>query len=247
MRQAGLPALLFLLAFLVFSAGSAMAQHAPAVQRVVDRARTESGGSAWTALRGLHEIGSDNGAPYERWIDAVRYGDRMETMPTASSKATRGYNGYGAWWLPVRPREETGPDRVVLARARSEAYFAGYGYYFTGRFDLRSGSVGVREDGGRRFTVIWIQPAGGEARDLWFDQRTGLLAKMIERQGPRPRTVELSDYRRVGKLLMPFRQVTYGGGLARPSERILTRVETLSPDRALFSLPRDRLIRDAGL
>jgi len=238
MRQAGLPALLFLLALLVFSAGPALAQHAPAAQRVVDRARAASGGSAWTALRGFHEIGSEDGAPYERWIDAVRYGDRVERMPAASSKATRGYNGYGAWWLPVRPHEETGPDREVLARARSEAYFAGYGYYFTGRFDLRSGYVGVREGGGRRFTVIWVQPAGGKARDLWFDQRTGLLAKMTERQGQRPRTVEFSDYRRVGRLLLPFRQVAFGGDLATPSERILTRVETLSPDRALFSLPR---------
>ena len=215
-----------------------MAQHAPAAQRVVDRARAASGGSAWTAVRGFHEIGSHNGAPYERWIDALRYGDRMDTTPAASTRATRGYNGYGAWWLPVRPSDEAGPDRQVLARARTEAFFAGYGYYFTGRFDLRSGYVGVREGGGRRFTVIWVQPAGDDPRDLWFDQRTGLLARMIERQGPRSRTVELSDYRRVGKLLLPFRLVTYGGGLARPDERILTRVETLSPDRALFSLPR---------
>ena len=238
MRRPGLRTLLIVLAALLFSAGAAAAQHAPAAQRVVDRARAASGGPAWTALRGLHETGSDNGAPYERWLDALRYGDRMETAPTATGKTSRGFNGYGAWWLPVRPRDEAGSDREVLARARSEAFFAAYGYYFTGRFDLRSGYVGVRESGGRRFTVIWVQPAGGQARDLWFDQRTGLLGRMVERQGPRPRTVELSDYRRVGRLLLPFRSVTYGGGLPGPSERILNRIETLAPDRALFSLPR---------
>jgi hypothetical protein len=216
--------------------GASLAQHAPGVQQVLNRARAASGGAAWTALRGLHETGTENGAPYERWLDALRYGDRLTVQ--APTERRQGYNGYGVWWRPQASRTDMGPDHEVLARARSDAFFAAYGYYFSGRFDLRSGYVGVREAGGRRFTVVWVQPAGGEARDLWFDQGTGLLGRIVDRAGQRPRTVEVSDYRRVGKLLLPFRQVAYGGGLTKPSERRIARIETLAPDRALFSLPR---------
>lgn len=229
--------LFLVLCLLLFSAGPVLAQHAPGVQGVVDRARAASGGAAWSGVRGLHETGAENGAPYERWVDALRWGDRL-TLKTPNGERRQGYNGFGAWWRPNGTRNETGTDREVLARARSEAFFAAYGYYFPGRFDLRSAYVGVRESGGRKFTVIWVQPAGGEPRDLWFDQRTGLLARMVERSRPKPRTVEFSDYRRVGRLLLPFKQVIYGDELAKPLERVIERIETSAPDRALFSLPR---------
>lgn len=229
---------LIVLAAVSTRAGEAAAQHAPAVQGVLDRARAASGARAWAGLRGLHEVGTENGVPYQRWVDAVRYGERLETGPRGAGWVARGYNGYGAWWLPGRPRDETRPYREVLAGARTEAFLAAYGYYFPGRFDLRSGYVGAREAGGGQFTVVWVQPAGGQARDLWFDRRTGLLGRIVERGVPNPRTLELSDYRRVGRLLLPFRQVTYGGGLARPVERVASRIEAVTPDRALFSLPR---------
>jgi hypothetical protein len=223
------------LAFL--SPGAGLAQPAPGgAQQVLVRARAASGGAAWNKLPGLHETGAENGAAYERWVDALRYGDRLSV--SAPAERRQGYNGFGIWWRPEAARTDMGPDREVLARARSDAFFAAYGYYFSGRFDQRNGYVGEREAAGRRFTVIWVQPAGGEARDLWFDQGTGLLSRMVDRTGQRPRTVELSDYRRVGKLLLPFRQVTYGGDLAKPRERRIDRIEAIAPDRALFSLPR---------
>jgi hypothetical protein len=201
------------LAITALSPAAARAQHAPAALEVLNRARTASGGRAWIALRGLHETGTQDGAAYERWLDALRYGDLLNVKPRGGAEWRQGYNGYGVWWRPEASRNHMGPDREVLARARSDAFFGAYAYYFQGRFDLRSGFVGGREAGGRRFTVIWVQPAGGEARDLWFDQGTGLLSRMVDRAGARPRTTEVSDYRRVGKLLLPFRQVTYGGDL----------------------------------
>lgn len=231
--------LTFLAALAAFAclAGPGLAQHGAAAQQVLDRARAASGGAAWRGLRGLREAGVENGAPYERWVDALRYGDRVETRPAGAARVTRGYNGFGVWSQAAGSRPEGG-DRQALARARSDAFLGAYGYYFPGRFDVRSGYVGGREGGGRRFTVIWVQPAGGEGRDLWFDRDTGLLARMSERGRPRPLTVEYADYRRVGRLLLPFRQTTYGGDLTRPVERVVSRVEALAPDRALFSLAR---------
>lgn len=235
MRRVRFRAFLVVLAYAVFSAAGALAQHAPAAQRVIDRARAASGGAAWNGVRGLHETGAENGAAYERWLDVLRYGERLETQAVGAAKAAQGYNGFGVWGGRQEGRAED-----ILARARSEAFFAAYGYYFPGRFDLRSGYVGARQAGGRAFEVIWVEPAGGEARDLWFDRRTGLLDRMAERGRPRPRTIEVSDYRRVGRLLLPFAQKTYGGDPAVRNERQAARIESAAPDRALFSLARPR-------
>lgn len=229
---------LFLLALFVFSASAAVAQHAPGSWEVLRRAQAASGGAAaWNAFRGLHETGTEDGVSYERWLDGLRYGDRL-TLKAPGGERRYGYNGSGAWWRPVGSGTWRGSEIELLRRARSEAFFGGYAYYFQGRFDLRSGFVGERQSGGQAYTVIWVHPSGGEPRDLWFDRKTGLLARMVDRTGDRPRTVELSDYRKVGKLLLPFKQVMYGGELTKPRERRIEKIEAVTPDRALFSLPR---------
>lgn len=236
-----LRALLFtLLTCLLLPPAAAQAQHGAGVGRVVDRALEASGGArAWNELRGYHEVGVEGGRPYERWVDGLRWGERVETG-AGPAKIVQGYNGFGLWWLPLStPRPPgSGSDQEILARARSDAFFGAYGYFFTGRFDLRSSYLGMRPSAGRSFDVVRIQPVGGEPRELWFDRATGLLGRSVEARTAQPVTQEFSDYRRVGRLMLPFRVITTGGGRAAPSDRRLERIELLSPDRALFSLPR---------
>lgn len=219
---------------------AANAQHGAGVSRVLERARQASGGGqAWNSLRGYHEVGVENGRPFERWVDTLRWGERIEAG-SGTAKVTQGYNGFGVWWLPLNtPRPPgSGSDREILARARSDAFFAAHGYFFTGRFDVRSSYLGVRPAGGRAFDVVRIQPAGGEPRELWFDRGTGLLWRTVEVRSSYPVTQEFADYRRVGRLMLPFQVTTTGGARARPDERRLERIDLMAPDRALFSLPR---------
>ena len=207
---------------------------------MLERAQQATGGvGAWNSLRGYHEVGVENGRSYARWVDALRWGERIE-IGTGPQKVTQGYNGFGLWWLPLStPRPPgSGSDQEILARARSDAFFAAYGHYFTGRFDVRSSYLGVRPSGGKSFEVVRIQPVGGEPRELWFDRSTGLLGRMVEGRTNAPRTVEFSDYREVGRIKLPFVATTYGEGRAQPSERRLEKIELVTPDRALFSLPR---------
>ncbi len=128
-------------------------------------------------------------------------------------------------------------DRAVLAKVRSEAFFGAYAWLYPSRFDVRSTLVGSRQHQGRAYDVVKVDPAGGRARELWFDRRTGLLGLMIDSVGPKPLTIELSDYRRVGALQIPFRWVATGGDLARPRERQIESIDFRAADRALFSLP----------
>ena len=52
--------------------------------------------------------------------------------------------------------------------------------------------------------------------------------------------MEVSDYRRVGGVMVPFRFVTFGGGLAKPAERVLEAVDLKAAPREIFSLPRPK-------
>jgi hypothetical protein len=225
-------------------ATAAQAQSTPAAQRVFDRARAASGGAAWNRILGWHEVGREDGAPFERWVDPVRYGLRIETHGPAG-KLARGYNGAGEWRILPDGRPTGSVARDVLAEVRAEAFFGAHAYFFPSRFDLRAQLLGVRQQGAESFDVVRVQPAGGEPRELWFDRKTGLLGLMVEDDGGKRRTVEFSDYRRVGAVLVPFRQVAYGGGLARPRERVLERVDFAPADRAIFSLPRRQMAETA--
>ena len=224
-----------LLAMVLFAAGAASAQNSAAAQHVLDRARAASGGKAWNGLRGFHETGADDGVRYERWLDPLRYGDRTETQ-TPAGKQVQGYNGWGEWRVLANGVVTGSQDRAVLARVRSEAFFGAYAYLYPSRFDVRCVLVGVRQHQGNAYDVVKVEPVGGRGRELWFDRRTGLLGLMIE-SGPKPLTVELSDYRRVGPVTIPFRSVTSGGDLARPRQRQLDSIDFRPADRALFSLP----------
>lgn len=203
--------------------------------RVLERARAASGGAGWYSLRGWHEAGREGGVAYERWIDPLRYGVRIETHE-AGGLRVRGFNGVAEWQITPQGAVSGANDRVTLAKARTEAFFQGHCFYFPGRFDVRGDFLGVRAAAGRSFDVVRVQPAGGEPRELWFDRRTHLLWRMVDRTGPRPLTVEYSDYRKVGPVTAPFRaRVEDGTGVAR--ERVVESLAFSPPDRLRFSLP----------
>jgi hypothetical protein len=220
----------------LLAGGAAEAQNAPAAQRVLDRARNASGGASWNLIRGVHETGEDGGQPYEAWFDPLRFGARIETR-TPAGKHVQGYNGQGEWRILANGLTTGSTDRAVLARTRSDAFFGAFGWFYPSRFDVRSTYVGVRQSQGRAFNVLRVQPLGGQPRELWFDRKTGLLGRMVDASGVRPLTVEISDYRKVGPVLAPFRAVAYGADLPAPRERRRESIDFRPADRSLFSLP----------
>src|SRR5690606_34516299 len=167
-----LPRLLAALAALfVWSVGQAHAQVSPDAQQVLNRARAATGGAAaWNAARGFHETGQEGDARYERWLDPLRYGLRIETTSPAG-KLVQGYNGAGEWRILPNGAPTGSIAPMVLAKIRSDAFFSVFGFYFPGRFDMRGSHLGVRQHDGRPYDVLRLHPAGGMPRELWFDRR----------------------------------------------------------------------------
>jgi hypothetical protein len=220
-------------------AATAQAQgYSAAAQRVLERAIAASGGAAnWNLLRGWHETGRQGGARYETWLDPLRYGVRVETHEPAGLRV-HGFNGAGDWQILPTGAVTGVVDHATLAEARTNAFFNVNGFFYPGRFDARGEFLGVRQSGGRAFDVLEVKPWGGKPRELWFDRRDHLLSRMVDRAGPRPVTVELSDYRRVGPVRVAFRFTTNDGNPADAQERQVDSLAFPPADRAMFSLPR---------
>ena len=222
--------------------GAARAQqgYSRAAQRVLAQARAASGGSAWGYLRGWHETGRRDGAPYETWLDPLRYGLRTEIHEPAGV-GVHGFNGLGSWRIAPSGVVSGAGDPASVAPARGEAFFAANGFLFPGRFDARGDYLGRRRRQGRDFDVVSIKPWGGLARELWFDRATHLLARSVTPGRPRPVTEEVSDYRQVGPLRIAFRFTRDDGGAGGAGGarvRQLERLDFAPADRGLFSLPR---------
>jgi hypothetical protein len=227
-----------LTAALACAAGVADAEiYSPAAQHVLARARAATGGDGWNILRGMHETGQLGGVHYERWLDPLRYGARLETYEP-KGKHVHGFNGGGDWQILPDGAVTGVDDRATVAQARTDAFFAVNAFFYTGRFDAHGVLLGVRKVGNRAFDVVQIQPVGGKPRELWFDRRTHLLGRIVDRTGPQPVTVEVSDYRRVGPVLVAFTYATEGGGPAHTQDRQIESLDFRPADRSLFSLPR---------
>jgi hypothetical protein len=213
--------------------------YSPAAQKVLARARAAAGGAAWNRLRGWHETGRQGGLAYEAWLDPLRYGLRVETHEPAGLDV-RGFNGPGDWRI-TPAGVVTGIDVTrVASDARTRAFFDVRGYFYPGRFDARGDYLGVRAWQGRSFEVVNVKPWGGEARELWFDRRTHLLARMVDRSGAKPVALQLSDYRAVGGVRVAFKITPEpdGGPAAFALEREIDSLDFRPADRTMFSLPR---------
>lgn len=204
---------------------------------VLARGRIAAGGRGWEYLRGWHEKGRDGGVAYEAWYDPVRYGMRVERQEPAG-KDTHGFNGLGAWRITAEGVVTGTGEPVPVAAARTEAFFGMDGFYFSGRFDAAGRYIGPRRLGGKSFEVVEVKPWNGQARELWFDRKTGLLGREVAHEAGRTVTTEFSDYRKVGPIRVAFRAVTDDGTPSGRRERVVESLDFRTADRAMFSLPR---------
>ncbi len=220
----------------------------PAEQVLTD-ARNATGGAGWNMLRGIHVTGHINAptsAPtnasggavrFETWSDPLRYGLRTETHE-AGGVRIEGFNGQGDWSILPDGRTVTAQDPAAIDRRRTEAFLAAGGVFYTSRFEARGDLIGVKANGGHAYDVLNVQPWGGAPRELWFDQRTHLLARIVDRTGPQAVTTEVSDYRQVGPVKIAFRHIIHGPGPGTVQDRQIDSVVFTPADRSLFSLPR---------
>jgi hypothetical protein len=241
--------LVLALGLLLAAAGSASAKshgrmadgYSRPAEQVLADARKATGGGGWNMLRGIHTTGHINASGgavrFETWSDPLRYGLRTETHEAAGVRI-EGFNGQGDWSILPDGKTVTVDDHAAVDKLRTEAFLAAGGVFYTSRFEARGDLIGVKSNGGRSYEVLNVQPWGGAPRELWFDQRTHLLSRIVDRTGSQTVTTELSDYRQVGPVKIAFHTVIRGPSPGMAQDRQLDSVVFAPADRSLFSLPR---------
>lgn len=208
------------------------AQTAPTAAEVLAAAKAASGGKSWDALTGSYEKGSHGPVSYETWLDFRAYGMRMTSTTPGGSQA-QGFDGAVSWRRTGANPPEVSRDPAAVREAVITAFVSTNGFFFSDRFPAEVEYL--RRDSG--FDVLRAEPQGGRAVELWFDANTHLLGRIVDPEGPQPVTVSLSDYRKVGDVLIAFRAVVRGpNGMVLDEGRVEV-VEHRPVDRSLFAPP----------
>ena len=212
----------------------AWAPPSPAAE-LLNEARIAVGATAWEKLPGVYEEGERGGARYQAWYDFQGFGMREETERDGA-REIRAFNGSTAW--------RSGPQGVALesnasalADARTAAFLGAHGYFFPERFKARTRYLQLVNEGKRAFEIVEATPQGGRPVELWFDRKTRLLERIVDSKRPQPVTITLSDYRKAGKVKMPFRAVATDASGAVIGETVLRLVEHKPVPRASFDPP----------
>jgi hypothetical protein len=220
---------------IALAAGSSTASPASKAQAVINASKMATGGAAWDKLQAADEVGTrgDGTQPYRTWLNFLAYGMRNESH-RGDAVMTQGFNGSSVW--------RRGPDGKVAmmsdGKARVEAILTAYisnnGYYFPRRFPATFRYVRRADESGRASDVIEITPSKSRPFEIWFDQNNRQVWRIIDRGNGPPITVEASDYRSTGGVLVPY-MLTVTGPDGTIIDRATVKSVTFGPvDTSLF-------------
>jgi hypothetical protein len=195
------------------SIASVAAAQAPAskADAIIAASKRATGGTAWDEAGGCVEEGTrGSGAiTYRTRFSLHGYGMRVDS-DRAGSKRMMGFNGKARWMAGADGAVDVRSDPESLREGLVTDYLSISGFYFPERFPATFKYLRSAREAGRRFDVIEITPRGGRALEIWFDARTHLIKRVMDRHGFPAVTAEASNYRRAGPFTIAFRIDVFG-------------------------------------
>ena len=173
---------------------------------IIRQAKAAAGGAKLDRLRTFYSSGTrvrdgKIDGVFQEWADyrTMAY-TNIETFDGLTSSG--GYDGKVAWG------RESGGKVVILDQPRQLAgvKLSGYldvqGYFFPDRFPAKFTYGGVRRDNDGIYDVVSVEPDGIVSIDLWFNQRSHLLARLTGQLGSNAIRGDLNSYRTVSGVPM---------------------------------------------
>lgn len=207
----------------------------PDAGALIEAAKAASGGAAWDSIDGALERGEHGGTQYQTWLDFRHYGMRSE-----SNGRVHAINGQVAWRTAPGGAVQSSSDPAMLAEAITTAFSSNNGFFFPTRFAMTTRYLRADAVGDRTFDVVEVAPRGGRGFELWLDRATHLLGRIADPHGSPAVTVDVSDYRKVGAVLIGFHGVITAPGGAPPEELNLASFALVPVDRSRFDPPAIR-------
>ena len=233
---------------LLMSCGFAAAAMAEDAGSVLARAKAASGGGRWDTVRSWRGGGTLAGGglsgEYHATVDLAT-GRSADSYKLGPVDGADGYDGKQAWGKDPGGEVAALDAPEALRRARSQAWLDARAYWFPQRIAATYAPVERRELDGQRYQVIEARPKDGEPVALWFAADSGLLARVVQREGQDTATTALDDYRDVDGLRLPFHFVTDktdAAGRTDPRRRSEVRFDKIALDVAIadadFAMPQ---------
>jgi hypothetical protein len=207
---------------------STAADESPAA--LLARAREAAGGKAWDGIAASRQRAKLRAGGLEGVTESVvelrtgRFVDRFTLGPTSGAD---GFDGKTVWSQDTagQPRAEDSEDARL--GAVDESYRDALGFWSRDRWPAeivplghRTAASGAATGGGaptagtaagRDLVGLRITPRGGRPFELWIDAASGLADHVVEAGATETRTTFLTDYREVGGVKVPFRQLSTNG------------------------------------
>jgi hypothetical protein len=204
----------FVAAFAATIAYSTLAFAAPTAGEILDAYKTAAGGSAWdnkitmSALLTLSGFGL-TGTGHN--IVDLKNGRSETDYQMGPAGGANGFDGTSAWEKDMSGTVtlQQGGDAQVLAI--NDAYRISSKWGRPDRGGAEIANDGEKTENGATYDVLTITPKGGKPFDAWFDAKTHLLAKTVEKQGSQTVTTTMSDYRPLDGALVFYKLVTDTG------------------------------------
>ncbi len=132
-------------------------------------------------------------------------------------------------------RREGGDDAGL--DAMNTAYRACHALWFPERWDAELIRLPRRRDAGRWYECLRVMPHGGRPYEVWLDQETLRISRLVEYTAFATRTSTLSDYRARSGVMLPHTITISNGDSRFDRQRLLTELEIDPPcDATIFAL-----------
>jgi outer membrane lipoprotein-sorting protein len=216
---------LTLLALCVFSSAAfAEERSTDQTDKIIAAAKAAVGGANWDTVKTWHETGTLSvggiDGTYEVWLDLpdIRGAQSYILGP---AKGSQGWNGKVSWSTDASDQLRIETSRESIASAVKDYYQETHAFFFPDRYPAETQYSGVKENDGKPCDVLTIKPRDADPFEVWFDQASHLIVRMVDLTGPQPQTSYFSDFRNVDGLLVPF-QTRVSVGDSRYDQKIFS-------------------------
>ena len=222
-----------------------LAMSAPALaapQTILDANKAASGGQAWDnkeaetidyaySGQGLTgKVTSRADLAHGYWTDDVAIGPVTQA---------NGFDGAHAWMKDASgtvTQQDGGEQRQL---AVNEGYRRANMWWRADRGGAAIVEQGTKSEGGQTFDVLAVTPKEGTEFDAWFDAKTHLVARIVEKQGPQTVTTTLADYAPTDGVALPHKIHISTGEAKYDQDMTVTKASFgPSPGQASFGAPK---------
>ncbi len=232
-------------AFAACATLAAPARVAPSTAAILAASRASAGGGTWASKSTLKETYAYSGQALTGKVETLsdlkilRY---MDSYQIGQIDEANGFDGEHAW-----EKDPSGTVDVVAggdARelAINDAYRRAQAWW---RKDYGGATIeydGVKTLGARTCNVLTVMPQGGKRFQTWFDARTHLLVRVIEKNGSISHITTLSDYRVYDDVRLARKIVSVAADGKNRQIETLTKAKFLPPQPAgACAIPKMRV------